>query len=679
MSSDPSGGPISFTLEEPDLGLAADPVEPPPSTASTFRVSPRCRTPAPAPWCSRSRPAPQSTTPTASRPPCRCLCRWARPGPSCAVPDDPIDVAQAESVRIDIGAVCHVWTAVPRGPAGSPIRRPSTTGPPIGLSAPLSTASSGRPPPRGPSRPRGHAPGRGGRSKPGEIRIRVVRTPPPSLAPDPGLRRSRPARPSRSTSPRYLTPGVSDPVPTVVEAQQLTNLGVPDLLVRLLGDHPGRRQGARPRGLPGGDERRRGQLQRAAPEGRRPVSPWRSWGCPTAGRARSRARRARLKVSLDWRAPAVQRYPAELLRGARPVRGRARRCGATPATSPASVQRHDVPLLGARSQRRRLLGVERPPRSARCPTSRSTWWPDQARRGWRPYLHIRWKPVETKGGARSLYVIKWAGGRGTTSPNHSPTWSPNLDDDQSHQFTRPPSQRVHDRWRPDLARSSPSAPTTPAAADRHRPGDRRLLGSGVAHLAARRRQRSDAGALHRLPRRPSAPACSGNIHSQRDSTTPPRYDGHVYRSSVRATNAGGNTSAAGPPTPWRATGKPASWGGWSCRRPAANNQATREFTVPVPRSESSLRVYATASEVQPDVRPGLAPSDLSRCADNLTGPRGLSGGLQRGGACTQSSAQTVQTFGPTPEHIHAITPSINVHRDRLDHEVDSNGGPGRSR
>ena len=28
-------------------------------------------------------------------------------------PDDPIDVPQAESVRIDIGALCHVWTADP--------------------------------------------------------------------------------------------------------------------------------------------------------------------------------------------------------------------------------------------------------------------------------------------------------------------------------------------------------------------------------------------------------------------------------------------------------------------------------------------------------------------------------------------------------------------------------------
>ena len=28
-------------------------------------------------------------------------------------PEDPIDVAQAESVRIDVGALCHVWTAVP--------------------------------------------------------------------------------------------------------------------------------------------------------------------------------------------------------------------------------------------------------------------------------------------------------------------------------------------------------------------------------------------------------------------------------------------------------------------------------------------------------------------------------------------------------------------------------------
>ena len=48
----------------------------------------------------------------------------------------------------------------------------------------------------------------------------------------------------------------------------------------------------------------------------------------------------------------------------------------------------------------------------------------------------------------------------------------------------------------------------------------------------------------------------------------------------------------------------------------------------------------------------------------------------RSGACTQSSAQNVQTYGPlAPAHIHSITPTINVRSVSWTIEVDSNGDP----
>ena len=36
-----------------------------------------------------------------------------RDRPILRCPDDPIEVSQAESVRIDLGTLCHVWTADP--------------------------------------------------------------------------------------------------------------------------------------------------------------------------------------------------------------------------------------------------------------------------------------------------------------------------------------------------------------------------------------------------------------------------------------------------------------------------------------------------------------------------------------------------------------------------------------
>ena len=40
-------------------------------------------------------------------------CRSARPRPSCAARTKPVEIAQGESVDLDIAALCHVWTADP--------------------------------------------------------------------------------------------------------------------------------------------------------------------------------------------------------------------------------------------------------------------------------------------------------------------------------------------------------------------------------------------------------------------------------------------------------------------------------------------------------------------------------------------------------------------------------------
>ena len=135
-------------------------------------------------------------------------------------PDDPIDVAQAESVRIDIGALCHVWTADPSqvgrhrvvGRLRRGLRRradaPATAD---GGVVEVTAAADTEPGDTGTLRVAAD------NSRPGRISIRVVRTPPPSLAP---IRVSTLKAGESQTIDlaRYLTPGVSNPVPTVVEA-----------------------------------------------------------------------------------------------------------------------------------------------------------------------------------------------------------------------------------------------------------------------------------------------------------------------------------------------------------------------------------------------------------------------------------------------------------------------------
>ena len=173
------------------------------------------------------------------------------------------------------------------------------------------------------------------------------------------------------------------------------------------------------------------------------------------------------------------------------------------------------------------------------------------------------------------------------------------------------------------------------------------------------------------------PACT-NILKRGCDNAGLTYDGHVYLYSVQATNSDGkgNTSATGPPTQWRATGKPASWGGWSLLPTGNNNQAKATFTVPASRgSDSQVRVYADGVKVQQLAGTGDLEA-VFEVANNL-GPHSVMLEVcNEGGACTQSSVQNVQTYGPiTQSNIHAITPTINVTPISWTIEVDSNGDP----
>ena len=173
------------------------------------------------------------------------------------------------------------------------------------------------------------------------------------------------------------------------------------------------------------------------------------------------------------------------------------------------------------------------------------------------------------------------------------------------------------------------------------------------------------------------PACT-NILKRGCDNAGLAYNGHVYLYSVRATNANGkgNTSATGPTTPWRATGKPASWGGWSLLPTGNNNEAKATFTVPASRgSESQVRVYADGVKVQQLAGAGDLEA-VFEVANNL-GPHSVMLEVcNEGGACTQSSVQNVQTYGPiTQSNIHGITPTINVTSIAWTIEVDSNGDP----
>ena len=139
-------------------------------------------------------------------------------------------------------------------------------------------------------------------------------------------------------------------------------------------------------------------------------------------------------------------------------------------------------------------------------------------------------------------------------------------------------------------------------------------------------------------------------------------------------NGKGVSSAQGPATQWRATGKPASWGAWSVLPTGSNNQARASFTVPPSRgAESLVRIYVDGTKVQQVATTGKT-DQLFDVPNNLTSHSVMLEVCNEELACSQSAAQSVQTYGPlVTGHIHSITPTIDVTRISWTIEVDSNG------
>ena len=212
-------------------------------------------------------------------------------------------------------------------------------------------------------------------------------------------------------------------------------------------------------------------------------------------------------------------------------------------------------------------------------------------------------------------------------------------------------------------------PVHPAPADPDRPGD-----GGFG----RRGDRSPGPRSTPTARRPCAtpstattsrsPACT-DITARVCDNANLTYNGHVYDFAVRATNGGGEVVAtwARPPSGARPA-SPRRGARGACWRPATT-------TRPAPASPSrprggrldraGLRRRRQGPPGQPAPE---AWTPCSRCP-TTSAPHAVSLEVcNEDGACTQSSAQNVQTYGPlVAAHIHSITPTINVRTRLVDH------------
>jgi hypothetical protein len=589
-------------------------------------------------------------------------------------PDDPIDVAQAESVRIDIAAVCHVFTPDPSEVAGLTWSAAfdDTSAPGLSAGTPDAgvvevTASAAT------------APGDTGTlqvaaddSLPAEIGIRVVRTPPPSLSP---IRVSTLKAGESQTIDlaRYLIPGVSNPVPTVVDARQLSHLPVQ---ISSSGSSVTISTGAKAHGRavfrvvmadvagdagPGRQVEGRITLDiLGAPDV--PGVP-----VPSGGYLDS-------KVDLDWRAPHANGAPIDFYE-VRDQYGGTQRCPSTSCeitdlqngtTYKFSVRAHNAVGFSGWSG----FSTGATPDHIELLQGRVKLV--EAGDG---FLRIKWKPVELKNGGTTSYRVSWGDG------GHMTAYAPeatilNLDNHLRYQFTIRPSngylaggQLVSDKWQPV---GTPTTPAPPTITDQETPGS-----VGAVTLTWPPVDANGPEPVHYSVYRNGSPlgVCQNQTIRSCDNANLV-YDGTVYNYSVVATNAGGKTSAMGATAQWRATGKPASWGSWDVSPTGNNNQAHATFKVPPSRGEDTIvRVYVDGAKVfQNQDENGTAAT--FEVPDNL-GPHAVHLEVcNEDGACTQSSTQNVQTYGPlVPGNIHSITPTVTGKSISWTVEVDSNGDP----
>jgi len=674
----PSGGPVSFTLKNRVWASPLTKVNAAITDDGTFRVEAAASYAGPGAVVFEVTTGSSIDDPDGIKATLSVPVQVGETRPILRCPEEPIEVPQAESRRIDAAALCHVWTADPDQVGGltwsAAFDDESAAGLQVGTtegSVVEVMASAGA------------APGDTGTlrvaaddSNPGKIRIRVVQTPPPSLAP---IRISTiKAGESRTIDlARYLTPGVSNPVPTVVAASQLTDLAVQ---ISSSGSSVTIRTGAQVHGQAefrvvmsdvageaGPDRRVEGRIALdilGVPDV--PGTP-----VPTKQYLNS-------KVPLDWRAPNSNGAPIDFYEVRDQFGGNYRcprnSCDITGlengTTYKFQVRAHNA--VGFSDWSRPSAGATPDEDIALGGKIRLVEAGDH-------YLHIAWKPVETKGGAEITYIVKYAGGSETSLDSNIVISG--LDNNKKYKFTVVPrngfipgGSLTSDAFQPVGPPGTPAPPTVTNQETAGSVGAVSLTWPDVDPNGPREVRYTVFRDGSKLV------ACSGIVNNACD-VSGMAYDGHVYSFTVQATNksGAGAVSLMGPPAQWRAVGKPASWSAWSLLPTGNNNEAKASFTVPSSRgAESSVRVYVDGAKVQQFAGTGQESATFN--VTNNLGPHAVTLEVcNEGGACTQSSTQPVQTYGPiAPANIHAVTPVIGGPDGRVitwSIEVDSNGDP----
>jgi hypothetical protein len=588
-------------------------------------------------------------------------------------PAEPIEVAQGESVGLDIATLCHVWTADPAD-AEDLAFEASWQREPDGLEvseadgAVVEVAARGEARAGTEARLRVTADG----SEPGEIALRVTRAPPPALAPI-RVADMKAGEERVVDLSRYLRPGVSDPEPTLVRVEPATGLDVRatkegDSSVRLVtGDSVAGHAEFRVvmsdvSGDSGPERRAEGRISLDVLD--RPDRP----RAPVPGTAVRSA-----EVQLGWRAPVANGAPVTAYE-LRTDAGSSRRCGSTSCTFPG--------LTNGRWYR---FSVR-----ARNAVGWSDWsaWSVRARPDEKPaavrrlrvtgrgdgWVSLAWNRPANKTSPIEFYEVSHGGT--IARPRGTSYTVRGLDNDAAYTFAVS-AKNAYKYGDPvkvaGQSIGSPGSPEPVTVTPTDVAGDSTAVRVSWGQVVPP----NGPGPVVYTVRKGDTPICrTQELSCVHEGIV---YDGTTYAFSVTATNAGGQGDArtgAAARTSWSAVGQPASWGAWSVRPTGQNSQAVADFTVPSSRGAAS-NVTILVNDSPVDTFSARGAQSRTFGVPGNDGPHTVALRVcNEKSACSTSSAQQVQTYGPL-EDGHVVSASAKVSGTSVSWSitVDTNGDP----